>query len=408
MSDHFSGPRAIAGPACDICDFYAFSSPERVGNLVLVLDVVPNADPATFFSDAIVYRFRIRPVTVAGKDTGFAPGEEEVTFDCTFGHVHSHGGDTVVQEGTCSTASGERISFVVDDAHGARGNGVRVFAGHRSDPFFIDFAGLNETMKLGRLVFTNPGTLTGPGANVLSIVVEIDCATALPSGIGPLFAAVGETVARGPLAIRLERVGRPEVKNLLLNPRAHDLVNRTVELRDLYNLEDSFHVGPDYRDAYHARVSSNLIYFDTLDGKTDWPLDAQGLHPLTNLILADYLVVDISKPYAEDSFLEIERSMLDGRLHTSSGGRSLNDDAMDALYTLYVNAGRGPRISDHLDQATVRASRAFPYLAPPNAQREIPKSAAGAAAAKQDNKNSYVVHTDGGGHVHLPFGRNHS
>jgi hypothetical protein len=27
MSDHFSGPRALAGPAGDICDVYAFPSP---------------------------------------------------------------------------------------------------------------------------------------------------------------------------------------------------------------------------------------------------------------------------------------------------------------------------------------------------------------------------------------------
>src|SRR5215470_16479231 len=121
VSDHFSGPRAIAGPACDICDFYAFASPERLGNLVLVLDVVPNADPATFFSDAIIYRFRIRPASVAGtgKDAGFALGTEEVTFDCTFGDIHSHGGDAVMQEGICSTPSGESVTFVVDEAQGA-------------------------------------------------------------------------------------------------------------------------------------------------------------------------------------------------------------------------------------------------------------------------------------------------
>ena len=54
MSDHFSGPRALAGPQCDICDFYAFSSPERTGNLVLVTNVVPNAAPGASFSEAIV------------------------------------------------------------------------------------------------------------------------------------------------------------------------------------------------------------------------------------------------------------------------------------------------------------------------------------------------------------------
>ena len=35
MSDHFSGLRAIAGPAGDVCDVYAFPSPDRPGHLVL-------------------------------------------------------------------------------------------------------------------------------------------------------------------------------------------------------------------------------------------------------------------------------------------------------------------------------------------------------------------------------------
>ena len=64
MSDHFSGPRALAGPHGDICDLYAFPSPERPGQLVLVMNVLPRAGPSDFFSDAITCRFRLRPVTI--------------------------------------------------------------------------------------------------------------------------------------------------------------------------------------------------------------------------------------------------------------------------------------------------------------------------------------------------------
>jgi len=56
MSDHFSGPRAIAGPAGDICDLYAFPSPERSGHLVLVLNVLPKATSDSHFSEAIEAR----------------------------------------------------------------------------------------------------------------------------------------------------------------------------------------------------------------------------------------------------------------------------------------------------------------------------------------------------------------
>ena len=93
-----------------------------------------------------------------------------------------------------------------------------------------------------------------------------------------------------------------------------------------------------------------------LDDKTDWPLDGQGAHPLTELLLADFMVVDVSKPYAEDSYFEIERALLNGASHQTCGGRSPNDDAGDTIVTMLVNAGNGARISDGVDQQAVRAS----------------------------------------------------
>jgi hypothetical protein len=63
-----------------------------------------------------------------------------------------------------------------------------------------------------------------------------------------------------------------------------------------------FRLGPYYLEAYRSRLNANLAFYDGLDGKTDWPLNDQGDHPLTEFLLADFLVVDISKPFAEDSY----------------------------------------------------------------------------------------------------------
>jgi hypothetical protein len=41
MSDHGAGPRSIANPEIDITDVFAFPSPERPGNLVLVMNIFP-------------------------------------------------------------------------------------------------------------------------------------------------------------------------------------------------------------------------------------------------------------------------------------------------------------------------------------------------------------------------------
>src|SRR5262245_1528770 len=175
---------------------------------------------------SIVYRFRVRPVSITGggRAAAFAPGQEEFTFDVTFAAAAASpkGGDAPVQQGTCRTPAGEVVTFLVNDDNGTTDKGLRVYAGCRSDPFLIDVAALRESFNTGRLAFKHPGTHTLAGANILGIVVEFDSDMLLASGRGPLFAIVGETITSGRLPIRLERFGRPEVKNFLLGPRSQD------------------------------------------------------------------------------------------------------------------------------------------------------------------------------------------
>jgi hypothetical protein len=379
MADHFSGPRALADPASDITDVFAFPSPERPGHLVLVLDVFPIAAPTALFSDALTYRFRLRPVTAttAGGTPAFVPGADEYAFDVTFDAPAP--GDAV-QTGTCTTPGGAAIPFRVGDEQPTEAPGLRIFAGQRSDPFFLDLAAESANHVLERLTFRAQGVNTGEGANCLSIVVELDVAAVLGPGTGPLLAVVGETLTAGH-PVRLERMGRPEIKNFILQDQKFDPVNRDLELRDLYNAEDAFALGPDYVRAYRARLNANLAFFDRLDGATDWPPDEQGNHPLTELLLADFLVVDTSKPFTNGGFLEIERAVLAGRPHTTSGGRPLNDDIVDTLYTLLVGGLDGPRISDGVDHATQPAGRTFPYLRRPNPEPPDLASVLAAASA---------------------------
>jgi hypothetical protein len=369
MSDHFSGPRAIAGPAGDICDVYAFPSPQRPGHLVLVMTVRPLAGPDSSFSDAIVCRFRLRPLEndEDGRSFAFGPEESELVFACTF-EAPQPGVDGArpVQDGYCIAPSGETARFRVDDEGGGRLDGLRVYAGLHSDPFFIDLPAYLESLKTGRLAFKQEGQNILADTNVLGVVVEADCEPLLQSSSAPLLAVVGETVVAGKLPIRIERFGRPEIKNVIMSMKQFDQVNRDLEVRDLYNLEDAFHMSKDYRGAYRTRLNANLAAIDRLDGKADWPLGPDGDHPLTELLLEDYLVVDVSKPFAEDSYFEIERAVLEGRPHETCGGRSLNENVMDTMYTLLVNAGNGARISDGVHQATKPASEIFPYLVPPN------------------------------------------
>ncbi len=368
MSDHNSGPRAVADPVVDITDVYAFPSPEQPGLLVLVLNVFPSAEPAALFSDAVDYRFRLRPVTVAGDSaTAFAVGEKEYIVSCRFSDpVEDQGDSPLQQEGTCTASTGQAVSFRVNDEQGGQAHGLRAFAGRRMDPFFFDGVRTAQALMTGKLAYVSPGDSRQYRQNVLSIVVELDLATIFGADAGPLFAVVGETMIAGPITVRLERFGRPLMKSVVLGSKDFDTVNRDLDIRDLYNQEDPFKLGPTYLGAYRARMNANLGFWDGLDHKTDWPPDEHGAHPLTELLLADFMVVDVSKPYSEDSFFEIERALLTGASHQTCGGRSPNDDVGDTIVTMLVNAGNGARISDGVDQQAVRCSHAFPYLAPPD------------------------------------------
>jgi hypothetical protein len=129
---------------------------------------------------------------------------------------------------------------------GGLAHSARLFAGLRLDPNFIDVPRYIETLATRRIAFQVKGTNATNGLNVLSIVVELDAATVLASAPGTLFAVAMETVTAGKYPLRLERVGRVEIKNQLLTEYGVDPVNRDLDLRELYNQEDPFQLAPYY------------------------------------------------------------------------------------------------------------------------------------------------------------------
>jgi hypothetical protein len=366
MSDHFSGPAVMGDPAVDITDFYAFPSPERPGNLVVIMDVFPLATPQSFFSNVVTYRFRLRPLTRAGLSV--MPGTAEYSIDVTFSDVPE---GRSVQKGNVITSDGRKASFVLGEM--VEQDGMRVFSGLVSDPFFMDVEAAVRTDMTGKLSF-NTATNTVSFRDVLSIVVEVPFASIVERFDGTtLIAAVSENVVtRRGKPIRIERVGRPEIKNFVLASPMHDPRTRGLELRDLYNKEDAFALSKEYRSLYESRVDANLAFFDGLDGKTAWPLGADGRHPLRDLLIGDFLILDLAHGFAPGNFLEIERSLMNDKPHESAGGRWLDDDILDEMLTLFANGGRGERLGDGVNAPTKPAQLSFPYVREPNKRADLP------------------------------------
>ncbi|MGA7430306.1 MAG: DUF4331 family protein, partial [Xanthobacteraceae bacterium] len=237
MSDHISGPRAIADPVIDITDVYAFPCPESPRHLVVIMNVFPYAGPSARYSDAVIYRLRLRSVSIEPDGHAFSVSADESTFDCTFS-------GTQEQECRCVLSNGEVVTFRVNDASGGKGKGLQIFAGQRSDPFFLDGPMAEKTIMTGQIAFKEVGSDRLYGKNVLGIVLKIEWTTLLKGG--PMFAVVGETLSAGKRPVRLERVGRPEIKNISLSAKKYDQVNRDLEIRDIYNEEDAFNLSKHY------------------------------------------------------------------------------------------------------------------------------------------------------------------
>ena len=83
------------------------------------------------------------------------------------------------------------------------------------------------------------------------------------------------------------------------------------------------------------------------------------------LIVEDFLLVDVTMPAATAGYFSIESSLINGQTNQSYGGRTLNDDIMDTLFGILINNGKGP-VSDNVDKPYSPVLEVFPYLALPD------------------------------------------
>jgi hypothetical protein len=198
------------------------------------------------------------------------------------------------------------------------------------------------------------------GAAVLSaIVVASSCGGEPPESVE---ADVTES------AVTLDRMGRVEVTNFMLcfRPFCSD-----ESIKDGYNREDAFAVDAANAGRYREALQKGLTRLDRFDrgafsDSTDWPTP----HPLLGILETDALLVDVSRPCTVDSssYLEIEMAAYRGVVHETCGGRTPNDDVIDATLTLLINGPDRPepRRHDGVGEPASPATDQFPYFAPPH------------------------------------------
>jgi hypothetical protein len=362
MSDHVDGPRSIGEPAADVTDLFAFTSPESPTRTVLALCVFPSAGEDAIFSNVIDYSIAVRRVTVGGVGSAarFQPANEEIRFTFRFDTLKRDGAGKVVQHGVCSLPGGRKLPVTVNDEKGtATPEGdVRVFAGLRSDPFYLAWIA-SQLEKVPNLLQND---------NVLCMVVELDTRRVLDPAKGSLFGVIGETVPVqsasriGHPVARIDWVGRPEQTNVRLNNPGLSGVD---DLRDLWNQQKPFAIPKELQPLFLQRLKDSFRDWDMRDGKTDWTPEALAAN--ANVFLDDFLLIDVAKPITDQSHLEIEKSTIDGRPYQTGGGRTVDANSIDILLTWLVNHDR-EFLQGGATGATKPGMKVFPYLATPNTE----------------------------------------
>jgi hypothetical protein len=363
MSDHVDGPRSIGEPAADLTDLFAFTSPENPARTVLAACVFPAAGEGAIFSNVIDHSIVIRRVTVAGVGDAakFQPAADEIRFRFRFEVLKRGDAGKPIQSGVCTLPDGRELSLTVNDEEGASTpqRDFRVFAGLRSDPFFLAWT-VAELKKVPNLLQHD---------NVLCIVVELDTRHVLDPAKGSLFGAIAETVPvpqpRGlvshPVA-RIDWVGRPEQTNIrLTNPG----LSGADDLRDLWNQQAPFAISKELQPLFLQRLKDSLADWDMRDGEADWTPEALAAN--ANVFLDDFLLFDVTKPITGQSHLEIEKSTIDGRPYQTGGGRTVDANVIDILLTWLVNRDR-EFLQGGATGATKPGMKVFPYFATPNTE----------------------------------------
>ena len=142
-SDHQDSPTVLARPAADITDVFVYPDPNDATRVVFQMDVDPLLTPGAATTTAaldpsVLYQFKIAHGAQSGQ-----PEDTVIQFLAVGSgptqQIGFYGPATPPVTGTASALAGVATQFAFNAAT-TLPNGIQVFVGPRSDPFFFDLA----------------------------------------------------------------------------------------------------------------------------------------------------------------------------------------------------------------------------------------------------------------------------
>lgn len=387
-ADHGDGPNVNAEPSADISDYFIF--PRNNGDMgkrvTMVLSINPKATSKTLFSDALNYRFRVRPIKAIQNEPFKAiVDNKEIRIDCRAnGALEQHISCDLKQLNGETYQTIDQASVRVNEAGGGTNQDFRLWAGPAADQLFSDRARVrmpvwrDEGFDEGD--WEDSGLNSQDGKNVLSIVIDLDLEKYFD--LKPeLWASVGETAmintsGKKETLTQIDRMGRTETTVFIV---------RDDHIKNLWNKEDTFdfdsnnNLNSPHLKEYRAEIAKGLERLDrfelSLTGQNviDWGVP----HPWVDLIVDDFLIVSFKnnpdgtygvKPSTEAiNYFEIEKNKFQKNGKFSIGGRVINENIITRMLTFLINGLERPSPSRGVGvQHPARlASDGFPFVAPP-------------------------------------------
>jgi hypothetical protein len=283
-ASHREAPLIANDPPADITDFFMFRStePGQADKVDLIMDVIPgeepsagpnyyNFDPSVAYTfhvdnnqdgkaDDVEFELRFRSelrgiVKDAGLPLSYVALPPITTLDGAGLGLRQHYTLTMIKDGKRTVISPTTDKIAVPSDVGPRtmpnydglaaqgmynlGNGIRVFAGQRDDPFFIDLGAAFDTLNL-----RSPGTDMLSGFNVNTIALEVpaslltkdhrDPSTTAHSKLGAYASTSrprisvrgrsGESIGAGGF-VQVQRLANPLVNELIIGTKDKDYWN---------------------------------------------------------------------------------------------------------------------------------------------------------------------------------------
>jgi hypothetical protein len=463
-SSHSEAPLISQDPRADNTDVYAFVSPDRPGTVTLIANYIPLEAPASgpnFYSfddnvrydinvdnngdgkDDLTYQFRFKtqtrnpntflynvgPITSLNSTNWNRPQTYSVRLV-----RHSKGKETVQLLGeniptppdNVGPRSTPNYSSLAAQAITNLPGGIKVFAGQRDDPFFVD---LGSVFDLAGLRPFNPfhllslpaesgvDALANYGTHTIALQVPINQLVQVPSSTIGVYASSlrqkvrvlekdGTTDGQGRF-VQVSRLGEPLINEVVIPLGQKDFWNRSEPEEDAQF--ESFYLNPEvsrlenalYGTLPQGHAGGALQNIDT-NGRSDLSLilltGVPGLN-FTGTTKSDLLRLNtaltpnattgacyhpaLGKPANQPAS---RLGVLDGDLCGFPNGRRLSDDIVDIDlrafaqgYGSFLNGAFGlpnkspnNQLGDGVDTNDKPFLAHFPYVAAPSSGYDVP------------------------------------